>query len=132
MKSVLIDTETTINEYLSDNKELVYSEIVNAIGDSYMNSDISSISVLEIFSKDSTSLKLEIEREDWIKSIDRTRIFFEKPDIEEYEKCATCVNILNYLRNNEKTSIAGFDFLKHDTYRALKDKDLKCNNTLNK
>lgn len=132
MKSVLIDTETTIDEYLSDNKELVYSEILNAIGDSYMDNDISSINVLEIFSKDSTSLKLEIEREDWIKSIDRTRIFFEKPDIEEYEKCATCVNILSYLRNNEKTSITDFDFLKHDTYSTLKDKDLKCNNTLNK
>jgi len=82
MKSVLIDTETSIDEYLSDNKELVYSEILNAIGDSYMDNDISSINVLEIFSKDSTSLKLEIERDDWIKSIDRTRIFCERPDIE--------------------------------------------------
>tara|TARA_R110002074_G_scaffold67007_4_gene158052 strand:- start:4042 stop:4440 length:399 start_codon:yes stop_codon:yes gene_type:complete len=132
MKSVLIDTETSIDEYLSDNKELVYSEILNAIGDSYMDNDISSINVLEIFSKDSTSLKLEIERDDWIKSIDRTRIFFERPDIEEYEKCATCVNILNYLRNNEENSTADFDFLKRDTYVTSNDKYLKCNSALKK
>lgn len=132
MKSVLIDTETSIDEYLSDNKELVYSEILNAIGDSYMDNDISSINVLEIFSKDSTSLKLEIERDDWIKSIDRTRIFFERPDIEEYEKCATCVNILNYLRNNEENSTADFDFLKRDTYVMSNDKYLKCNSALKK
>lgn len=109
MKRVEIDT--TIDEYLLTHKTSVYSEILNSIKLVYTDLETKSVNVLEIDSHLNT-LKLNLDKKDWITSLDRARLHFESTEIEEYEKCADCVKIINYLKNINKSENKNTFYIK--------------------
>ena len=98
MKQIILkELDETIGDFLVKNKDVVYSAILESISEVYLNDKIKDLDVLEI---DSSAEKtyITLNRSQWIRALTQAIEFFERSDIEEYEKCAKCVNIINHLK----------------------------------
>ena len=100
MKSILIsEPNKTLKKFLVENKDIVYSAVLESINGSYRNSSIDKIDILEISNNGEKSY-MTLDRENWIRALEQAINFFQMPDIEEYEKCSKCLSIIDYLKNN--------------------------------
>ena len=100
MKSILIsEPNKTLKKFLVENKDIVYSAVLESINESYRDSSIDKIDILEI-SNDGEKSYMTLDRENWIRALEQAINFFQMPDIEEYEKCSECLSIIDYLKNN--------------------------------
>lgn len=82
-----------------ENKDIVYSAVLESINESYRDSSIVKIDILEISNNGEKSY-MTLDRENWIRALEQAINFFQMPDIEEYEKCSECLSIIDYLKNN--------------------------------
>jgi DNA polymerase elongation subunit (family B) len=55
------------------------------------------VKVLELIFDGSEVMTLNIERKDWIKSLRNAIKYFEKSDVEKYENCTKCMDIIKYI-----------------------------------
>lgn len=100
MKSILIsEPNKTLKKFLVENKDIVYSAVLESINESYRDSSIVKIDILEISNNGEKSY-MTLDRENWIRALEQAINFFQMPDIEEYEKCSECLSIIDYLKNN--------------------------------
>jgi len=100
MKSILIsEPNETLKKFLVENKDIVYSAVLESINESYRDSSIDKIDILEISNNGEKSY-MTLDRENWIRALEQAINFFQMPDIEEYEKCSECLSIIDYLKNN--------------------------------
>jgi len=100
MKSILIsDPNKTLKKFLVENKDIVYSAVLESINESYRDSNTDKIDILEISNNGEKSY-MTLDRENWIRALEQAINFFQMPDIEEYEKCSECLSIIDYLKNN--------------------------------
>jgi hypothetical protein len=100
MKSILIsEPNKTLKKFLVENKDIVYSAVLESINESYRDSSIDKIDILEISNNGEKSY-MTLDRENWIRALEQAINFFQMPDIEEYEKCSECLSIIDYLKNN--------------------------------
>ena len=82
-----------------ENKDIVYSAVLESINESYRDSNTDKIDILEISNNGEKSY-MTLDRENWIRALEQAINFFQMPDIEEYEKCSECLSIIDYLKNN--------------------------------
>ena len=100
MKSILIsDPNKTLKKFLVENKDIVYSAVLESINESYRDSNTDKIDILEISNNGEKSY-MTLDRENLIRALEQAINFFQMPDIEEYEKCSECLSIIDYLKNN--------------------------------
>jgi hypothetical protein len=100
MKSILIsEPNKTLKKFLVENKDIVYSAVLESINESYRDSSIDKIDILEISNNGEKSY-MTLDRKNWIRALEQAINFFQMPDIEEYEKCSECLSIIDYLKNN--------------------------------
>ena len=100
MKSILIsDPNKTLKKFLVENKDIVYSAVLESVNESYRDSNTDKIDILEISNNGEKSY-MTLDRENWIRALEQAINFFQMPDIEEYEKCSECLSIIDYLKNN--------------------------------
>ena len=50
----------------------------------------------------SETTQITLLRDDWIKGLNKAIKYFEKPEIEQYEKCKRCLDIINHLKKDWK------------------------------
>ena len=82
-----------------ENKDIVYSAVLESINESYRDSNTDKIDILEISNNGEKSY-MTLDRENLIRALEQAINFFQMPDIEEYEKCSECLSIIDYLKNN--------------------------------
>ena len=98
MKQIMLDElNETLGDFLVKNKDVVYSAILDSIESHYMEKDLHQIDILEINSQGEKNY-VTLSRKDWIRSLNQAIEFFQKPTVEEYEKCAKCLKIINHLK----------------------------------
>ena len=98
MKQIILDElNETLGDFLVKNKDVVYSAIMDSIETCYLDDDAQQVDILEI---DTSSGKnyISLDRTDWVRALNQAIEFFEKPTVEEYEKCAKCLKIINHLK----------------------------------
>ena len=98
MKKLEVLEEVSVDEVISENEYLVYNAILDEIEKVYKDKKIKKVDVLELIIDGSVSL-LPIKREIFKDALVNCLKYFEKPELEEYEKCSKCLNIINYLNN---------------------------------
>jgi len=97
MKQIILDElDETIGDFLVKNKDVVYSAILESISEVYLDNRIKELDVLEIGSSIEKTY-ITLDRSQWIRALTQAIEFFERSDIEEYEKCAECLIIINHL-----------------------------------
>jgi hypothetical protein len=102
MKQIILDElNETLGDFLVKNKDVVYSAILDSIESRYLEENLSQIDILEINSQGEKSY-VTLSRKDWIRSLNQAIEFFQKPTVEEYEKCGRCLKIANYLQKVNK------------------------------
>ena len=98
MKQIILDElDETIGDFLVKNKDVVYSAILESISEAYLDNRIKELDVLEIGSSVEKTY-ITLDRSQWIRALTQAIEFFERSDIEEYEKCAECLIIINHLK----------------------------------
>jgi len=98
MKQIILEElNETLGDFLVKNKDVVYSAILESIDKVYLKGEIDKLDVLEI---DNVGEKtyITLEKSQWIRALNQAIEFFERSDVEEYEKCAKCLNIINHLK----------------------------------
>lgn len=78
-------------EFFDDNESLVYNRILTAVSEGVK----ASINVIKLFELSGTGVYMTSEREDWKNGLKGALRYFEEN--EEYEKCATCRDLLDIL-----------------------------------
>jgi hypothetical protein len=96
-KRLEITEQIPLDTVLAENKNIVYDAILDSIEKSYKEKP-SEIKVLEL-NIGGVSSSLTIEKKDYIPALKNALSYFERMDIEEYEKCSRCLNIVKYLNN---------------------------------
>ena len=79
------------------NIDVVYSAVLESIEKKYLEKEVSEVRVLEILSGTEKNY-VNLDKNDWVMILERALKYFERADVEEYEKCARCLNIINHLK----------------------------------
>ena len=87
-----------IKQLVVDNENLIYTTLLNKIKKVYKNASIKYISIITIKINDEFNHEIKIERPNYISSLKKAIIAFEKS--EEYEKCGECIEIIKYLKSD--------------------------------
>ena len=74
----------------------IYNQILNSIQLNYQNFKIDSIKVVSI-STSNSDYSISLSSDKFISSLESCIKFFES--IEDYEKCQSCLNIINDIKN---------------------------------
>lgn len=102
MKQItLSEKNETLGDFLVQNKDVVYSALLDSIEKHYLDLDHHTVDVLKISDRSDTT-QISLSREDWVKGLNKAINYFEKPNIEQYEKCKRCLDIINHLKENYK------------------------------
>ena len=101
MTSLKFTGEITLDEVYSTNKSTIHNSILQAISKVYLDQEINEIQVIKI-SINEVEYLINLQRSKFKVAIQNLISFFE--EIEEYEKCQLCLNIINEL-NQKKEAI---------------------------
>lgn len=97
MKEIILsELDETLGDFLVQNKDVVYTALLDSIEKEYLNKTSLAVDILQINATDDTT-QITLAREDWVKGLEKAINYFKKPEIEEYEKCQRCLNIINKL-----------------------------------
>jgi len=101
MRKLNFTGEITIDQIFQDYKMEIYDNILASIQDNYTKDEISEINVVNITINGKEHI-WKLTRDKVVTLLNRCIDFYKNPDLEEYEKCQTCVNIINNLSTNNK------------------------------
>jgi len=89
--------DISIQEILNDNQLQIYNAMLESIKLSYHDDAIDSVHIIDICINDFNH-SIKLSRQKFIKALSQALKSYE--DIEAYEKCQECLNIINYLKKN--------------------------------
>lgn len=102
MKEIILsELDETLGNFLVQNKDVVYTALLDSIEKEYLDSSSSVVDILQINSNSETT-QITLLRDDWIKGLNKAIKYFEKPEIEQYEKCKRCLDIIDHLKKDQK------------------------------
>tara|TARA_B100000963_G_scaffold176268_1_gene153306 strand:- start:9920 stop:10222 length:303 start_codon:yes stop_codon:yes gene_type:complete len=97
MKQIILSEKNeTLGNFLVQNKDVVYSALLDSIEKHYLDLNKNNVDVLKIRARDKTT-HITLLRKDWARGLKKAIKYFEKPNIEQYEKCKRCLDIINFL-----------------------------------
>lgn len=100
MGTLIFNGEITLDQAFSQNKDIIYEKVFSEIRKHYLDESISTIHIINISIND-TDYTINLPRTKFVSALRNALKFYEK--IEEYEKCQTCLDMINNL--SEKTPI---------------------------
>lgn len=98
MQNLKYSGDISIDQIFSDNRHLIYGQILDAIDKSYLDPTLEITPIIKITINDD-EYAINLTRERFIPSLEKVIKFYE--ETEEYEKCAKCVTIINHLNKNK-------------------------------
>ena len=109
MNKLQFDGDITINQIFQDHRNEIYDNVLKAVKNNYQNREISEIFVVSITTKSKTH-DITLIRDNFIISLNKCIEFFEST--EEFEKCQSCIDIINDIENNFKNNYNIWDLNK--------------------
>ena len=90
--------DVSIHEILNENQLQIYDAMLESIRLIYHDDQVDSVHVIDICINDFNH-SIKLSRPKFIKALGQALKSYE--DIEAYEKCQECLNIINYLKKNK-------------------------------
>ena len=87
--------DISITEIINEHQLDIYDAMLEAIQKCYQDSSITAVHVIDISINDFNHA-IQLSRPKFIKALSRAIKSYE--EIEAYEKCQDCLNIINYLK----------------------------------
>lgn len=78
-------------DFFDDNEELVYGRVIVAVEEGLQ----SKRDIIRLFELSGTGVYITSDKDDWKSGLENAERFFK--ELEEYEKCAKCVELLKQL-----------------------------------
>jgi hypothetical protein len=97
MKILKFQGDIELDQVFNHHKIEIYDNLLQSIKDNYLNSKNIEITVVKI-SINELDYTINLSRDKFINGLEGALSFYES--IEEYEKCAECLKIINSLKNN--------------------------------
>ena len=97
MSKLQFNGDITINQIFQDYRNEIYNNVLRAIKNNYLNSEISEIFVVQISTKSKTH-DINLTRDNFVGSLSDCIEFFES--MEEYEKCQDCIDIIENIESS--------------------------------
>jgi hypothetical protein len=102
MSKLQFHGKLTVEQLFVQYRWEIYDNIVKSIENNYKNPKIEKIEVVEISAGD-TKYPIILSKDKFVDWLNRCIEFFE--ELEEYEKCQTCINIIyDIYKNNVKVN----------------------------
>lgn len=98
MQNLKYSGDISLDTIFSDNRRLIYGQILESIDKSYLDPNLEITPIIKITINDD-EYAINLTRDRFIPSLEKVIKFYE--EIEEYEKCAKCVVIINHLTQNQ-------------------------------
>ena len=98
MQNLKYSGDISLDTIFSDNRQLIYGQILESIDKSYLDPNLEITPIIKITINDD-EYAINLTRDRFIPSLEKVIKFYE--EIEEYEKCAKCVVIINHLTQNQ-------------------------------
>ena len=98
MQNLKYNGDISLDRIFSDNRQLIYGQILEAIDKSYLDPNLEITPIIKITINDD-EYAINLTRDRFINSLEKVIKFYE--ETEEYEKCAKCVVIINHLTQNK-------------------------------
>lgn len=98
MQNLKYSGDISLDTIFNDNRQLIYGQIFEAIDKSYLDPNLEITPIIKITINDD-EYAINLTRDRFIPSLEKVIKFYE--DIEEYEKCAKCVVIINHLTETQ-------------------------------
>jgi hypothetical protein len=100
MKTLKFQGDIELNEVFNCHKIEIYNNLLNEIKNHYLDEDRDQVTVIKI-SINETDYTINLSRDKFVSGLEGAITFYES--IEEYEKCAECLSIINSIKKNNKT-----------------------------
>tara|TARA_B100000287_G_C20602442_1_gene768662 strand:- start:736 stop:1053 length:318 start_codon:yes stop_codon:yes gene_type:complete len=104
MQKLNFSGEITIDQIFQDYKKEIYDNILKSIKDNYKKDEILEINVVNITINGKEHI-WNLKKDQIVSLLNRCIDFYKSPDLEEYEKCQICLDIINNLANNKKQHV---------------------------
>ncbi len=104
MRKLKFSGEITIDDIFQDYKIEIYDNILNSIKENYKKDEISDLNVVNITINSKEHI-WNLSRDNFIVILNKCIDFYQSPDLEEYEKCQECLDIIKNLTNNKKQRV---------------------------
>lgn len=97
MKTLKFKGAIGLDEVFNHHKIEIYDNLLKSIKENYQDETNIEVTVVKI-SINSTDYTINLSREKFISGLEGAITFYES--LEEYEKCAECLKIINALKKN--------------------------------
>lgn len=99
MASLKFKGDITLDQVFNQHKSTIYDRLVEEIKLVYEDSSINEITVIHI-ELNSVEYSINLTRNKFISGLESAISFYE--NVEEYEKCQICLNIITQLKKENK------------------------------
>ena len=93
--SLKFNGNITIDEVFSQNKSIIYDNVLKKIGESHLDQSVTEVKVITI-TINKVEYSITLGRDKFIASLENAISFYES--VEEYEKCQECLNIISDIK----------------------------------
>ena len=104
MRKLHFTGEITLDQIFQDYKMEIYDNILLTIQDNYKKDEISEINVVNITINGKEHV-WNLTKDKIVTLLNRCIDFYKSPELEQYEKCQTCLDIINNLTDNKKQQV---------------------------
>jgi hypothetical protein len=98
MQNLKFKGDITLEQIFDTNRALIYDHILSSIRESYLDPDKPLAKIINI-TLNNDEYQVSLTRDKFENSLRRAIKYYEGS--EEYEKCAECLKIINYLNQNK-------------------------------
>ena len=92
----------SLESVFSQHKKLIYDRVVEEISKNYKDETVESIHIIKITINNSEN-SVNLPREKFISGLENAIEYFV--ELEEYEKCQDCLNIINEIKSKKQEAI---------------------------
>lgn len=104
MRSLKFNGDITLEEVFNEHKSLIYDSVVSSIKDNLASTDSSDVPII-LITINKIEYSINLSREKFEQSLDQAIAFYE--ELEEYEKCQSCLDIKNKVKKNKELTANG-------------------------
>lgn len=104
MKSLKFSGDITLEEVFNEHRALIYDSVVSSISENLSAPSQDAVPIICI-TINKVEYSINLDRDKFERSLDQAISFYE--ELEEYEKCQTCLDLKKQLKKNKELATHG-------------------------
>lgn len=101
MASLKFDGDITLDQVFNSHKGIIYDHVLEKIKECYLDSTVNQVPIISIQINDVTN-SINLSRDKFISGLENAIEYYV--ELEEYEKCQVCLNIINDIKGKKLES----------------------------